>query len=230
MNDQLERIGYYLPVHGKDSGTTSDSTPPEPGNAGESRALDRIAARAAAERTSTEEVGHSAEFLRLDFSVAVSARYHAKRRGWFDALARWPSVAGIVAGSAAFAAIVGGMPTAAALASLVIAAFSGLNVAFGFGERSRKHDELFRRFNALAVEIAEAEAPTGAQIRKWKGAKLRIEAEEPTVKDVLNVICHNEEAEARGYQDDHVHVVRWWQRLFAQVVSLPPSSFQPKTR
>lgn len=191
---------------------------------------DSVTARAATVSTASLEVAEEAKLTQLEFSVAVSVRYHAKRRAWFDGLARWPSVVSLIAGSAAFVSISQGLPALATVASATTALFGGANLVFGFAERARRHDELVRKFTLLAAEIAEAASPSRSDVRRWVGAKLRIEAEEPTPNNVLNVLCHNEEAEARGYGSEHIYRVRWWQRAFAHVCALPPNRFQATTR
>jgi hypothetical protein len=51
--------------------------------------------------------------------------------------------------------------------------------------------------------------------------RLTIEAGEPTVINALNVVCHNEEAAARGYEADHQFRVGWFQQSIAQIGTLP---------
>lgn len=204
---------------------TSGTADPKPDSAEHAKSGDSVSPRAAAVSPPAFEVADEAKLNQLEFSVSVSVRYHSKRRAWFDALARWPSVVSLIAGSAAFVSISQGMPTLATVASAATALFGGANLVFGFAERARRHDELVRKFTLLAAEIAETASPSHSDLRRWMGAKYRIEAEEPSPNNVLNVLCHNEEAEARGYGPEHVHRVRWWQRAGAQICALPPNHF-----
>lgn len=220
MNDKTTHSPQQAPGAASADADTSEHA--EPG--------DGITARASPVSAAALEVGDEAKLTQLEFSVAVSIRYHARRRAWFDGLARWPSVVSLVAGSAAFVSISQGLPALATVASAATAIFGGANLVFGFAERARRHDDLVRKFTLLAAEIAEATSPSRADVRRWHGAKIRIEAEEPTPNNVLNVLCHNEEAEARGYGPDHIYQVRWWQRAMAQVCALPPNRFQAVVR
>lgn len=182
-----------------------------------------FSARSTTERAAAEAL--TAELIALDFSVHVSLRYHAKRRAWFDSMHRLSMVISAVGGSAALATIASSEPFAAAMISLVVALSGAFNVAFAPAEKARKYDELYRRFAALAAEITGTKAPRADDMQAWQAKKLTIEADEPTVIDILNVICHNAEAQARGYSLNHQYPVRWYQHLFAQIITLPPNDW-----
>jgi len=209
---------------------TSGTAGPKPHTTEHAKSGDCVSTGAAAVPAPAFEVADEAKLTQLEFSVSVSVRYHSKRRSWFDALARWPSVVSLVAGSAAFVSISQGMPTLATVASAATALFGGANLVFGFAERARRHDELVRKFTLLAAEIAETATPSHSELRRWMGAKYRIEADEPTPNNVLNVLCHNEESEARGYGPEHLYHVRWWQRAAVQFCALPPNHFPSATQ
>lgn len=180
---------------------------------------------AAADNAAPQEM--NGDLIALDFGVHVSMRYHAKRRAWFDALHRVAMVVAAVGGSAALATILGQQVQYAAWIAFVVAAAGAFDVAFSPAEKARKVDDLYRRFCDLAAEIAATADPPPDQIRLWKAKKLKIEADEPTAIDTLNVLCHNQEAEARGYGPEHRHRVRWWQSATAQLFTLPPNRFEP---
>jgi hypothetical protein len=52
-------------------------------------------------------------------------------------------------------------------------------------------------------------------VRRWKVERLQIEADEPTNLNTLNVICHNEEAQARALGSEHRYKLNFFDRLFA---------------
>lgn len=137
----------------------------------------------------------------------------------------WSSAMG---GSVAYVAIIGERTNIAGVAAIVLAISTALDLVVGYSGRARKHDNLYRRYSNLAAEIAKTGSPTGEQVRLWRGERLLIEKDEPTVKGVLSVRCHNEEAEARNYGEEHQYRVRWYQYLFAQLISLPPNKFARK--
>jgi len=173
---------------------------------------------------------------KLEFAVHKSIRYHGKRRAFFDGLHNAAMVTVAMGGSAAFAALLTEGTASIGVnlplyVSGIIAAVSAFDLVLGFPTRARVHDSLYRRYCDLAAEIASAQNPDEITKTRWGERRLLIEKDEPTPVDALNVICHNQEAEARGYTiDDGVLVrIRWWQVLFSQFLTLPPNSFPPRT-
>ncbi|MGH7090329.1 MAG: hypothetical protein ACREFQ_15640, partial [Stellaceae bacterium] len=81
---------------------------------------------------------------------------------------------------------------------------------------------LYRRFSALATALAEAETIDDRELRLWDKRRLLIRADCEERLLVLHRICYNLEAEARGFPEDTLYDVKPWQRLVAQLVSLPP--------
>ena len=99
-------------------------------------------------------------------------------------------------------------------------AYGFIDLVVGFSERARKHDELYRRFTNLAAEIVRAGRPISLEIENdLKAKRLLIEADEPTALEVLNVLCHNAEAEAKG-RDESLRHVYPHARIFAHLLSL----------
>lgn len=182
-----------------------------------------------ADQAAAEEVAGA--LIQLDLAVHISLRYHAQRRAWFDGLHRLSMVLSAVGGSAALASVLTAGHSLPAPNSLVliialtVTLAGALSVAFGFSERARTANDLYRRFAALAHQMAAHPAPGTAELRTWKAERLMIEADEPPIISVLNVLCHNAEMRARGYGDEHRFRVRWWQRLCANVISLPPTDW-----
>jgi len=164
----------------------------------------------------------------LDFAVHVGMRYHAKRRAWFDWLHRIAMVIAALGSSAAVAALYGGLTGAAEWLVTAVAAASACELAFGFAERGRVGDSLYRRYTALAGAIAEAKSVDPDLLRFWEKQRLLIRADCEERLLVLHRICYNLEAEARGCDAETLYHIKPWQRLFAQIVSLPP--FHPARR
>jgi hypothetical protein len=158
----------------------------------------------------------------LDFGVHVSMRYHARRRAWYDRLHRMMILVIAVGGSAGVAAIYGGLLQEAEYLSVAVAVAGALELAFSLPERARVEDALYRRFNALAADIADARAIGTEQLRAWEARRLLIRADADDRLEVLRRICHNLEAEARDYPPEDHYRVWAWQRLCAQFLSLPP--------
>ncbi|MGA8551738.1 MAG: hypothetical protein WB678_16035 [Stellaceae bacterium] len=193
---------------------------------GRDRPEGRVGARSGAEDTTsasaaTEEV--SSELIALDFGVHKSIRYHVKRRAFFDVMHRVAMLIAVIGGSAAFFALMGEKTEVGQIAALTVAIATALDLVFAFPENAREHDKLAERFSDLAVELALAQsgAVDGRRLAELKGKRLALERGEPTALDALNVICHNEEAEARGYDRDQIYRVGWGQKIFAQLITFP---------
>lgn len=193
---------------------------------GRDRPEGRVGARSGAEDTTsasaaTEEV--SSELIALDFGVHKSIRYHVKRRAFFDVMHRVAMLIAVIGGSAAFFALIGEKTEVGQIAALTVAIATALDLVFAFPENAREHDKLAERFSDLAVELALAQsgAVDGRRLAELKGKRLALERGEPTALDALNVICHNEEAEARGYDRDQMYRVGWGQKIFAQLITFP---------
>jgi hypothetical protein len=165
----------------------------------------------------------SGDFWALDFGVHKSLRYHAKRRLLFDTLHRWSLAAVAIGGSAAFFALTGAETRIAKVTTLIVAIAATLDVAFDFAAKAREHDRFYERFSELASKLAllDPERLDANLIREYQAERLLLEKGEPSALDALNVICHNEEAEARGYDKDQRCEVGWFQKLVAQFVTVP---------
>lgn len=158
----------------------------------------------------------------IDFSVHVSMRYHARRRAWLDRYHRAMILVITVCASGGVAAIFGGLLAEAECLAAAVAAAGALEFGFSFPEKARLEDALYRRFTALAVEIASAQSSGADEIGRWDAQRLLIGADADDGLEVLRRLCHNLEAEARGLDGDAFYPVWPWQRLAAELVSLPP--------
>src|SRR5579883_1573100 len=164
----------------------------------------------------------AAPLTSLDFSVHVSARYHARRRAWYDRLHRAMMLVIATGASAGVAAIFGGLLLEAEYLAGAVAFAGVLELAYSLPERARLEDALYRRFNALAAEIAAASPVSAAQVCRWEAQRLLIRSDADDRLEALRRICHNLEAEARGYPAEARYPIWPWQRLTAQLLSLPP--------
>ncbi|HEY3910758.1 MAG TPA: hypothetical protein VGM07_12815 [Stellaceae bacterium] len=175
----------------------------------------------AQDAASAEEA--TGELIALDFAVHKSIRYHTKRRAFFDVMHRIAMLVAVVGGSAAFFALIGNKTGVGQIAALVVAIATALDLVFALPENAREHDKLAERFSDLAVELALAQssAVDDRRLAELKARRLAFEKGEPTALDALNVICHNEEAEARGYGRDQIYHVGLGQKIFAQLITFP---------
>ncbi len=184
------------------------------------------AAGAGTGQTAAEEVGEGqGQLIALKFGANKSLRYHSARRSFFDAMHRTGMAVAAIGGSAAFVALIGGETLFAKIAAAIIAVAATLDVVVGFSERARHHDDLYRRWSDLVAKMLRHGPPEEQVLRDWNAERTLIEKEEPTPLSALNVICHNEEAEVRGYGDEVIRHVRWYQRALCHILTLPPDNF-----
>jgi len=137
------------------------------------------------------------DYYAASFSVHKCRRYHARMRDFYRGVHRLILGLTIFAASAAFGATLGHWSTLAASLSAVIACISVLDYAFGTGEAASQHHNLCRRFTRLAERI-EQWKPTPENLSKARSQRLRIEADEPSEKRLVDLWAEGEEIRARG--------------------------------
>lgn len=161
----------------------------------------------------------------LGFAVNRSLRYHSSRRGFFEGLHNLAMFLTTVSGSGAVVAAFAEAGWGTKAFSAIVALAAGLDGAFRFSRRARQYDSLYRRFSDLAAKIDGTENVSQADIPRWKAERRRIERDEPATMPVLDIMCRNAEYVSRG-QPEKVVRFRWYQKLFAQIASLPPRSWE----
>ena len=155
----------------------------------------------------------------LEYDSAVAMRYHGRRRGFLDASARLGPAVSIVLGGAAFATVLSGHPTLAALAALAVASVNAVNLSFGVADRARQHDALFRQWGALRAELAGLADDDDTKLRELEAKRAVIDADSPWQLLALSVICENEEKKVR--RNGILFRVGWLQRVLANYFTLP---------
>ncbi len=155
----------------------------------------------------------------LLFGVRRSIRYHSRRQAFFERLDRWSAFVLLLLGSGAVASVLQDNKTWALIAGLGVTCVSGLNLVFGFGVRASRHAQFVKDFTRFETRLQDDDSDeTVAAVAK---ERLGVEAAEPPVMRVLDVICHNELLTAMGYegnilQQERVRLTRL-QRLTANL-------------
>lgn len=146
-------------------------------------------------------------------------RYHNRRRAFLDRLDQFGNVLSVMLGSAAIYGVLDqNHHTIALVASGLVTVLSAINLVAGTAQRARAHFDFVRQFTELEQRmLTSGSAGTLAEIT---AARLDIEANEPPVLRVLDSMCHNELPRADGYPPTEFVKIRWWQRLFSQIVDL----------
>lgn len=167
----------------------------------------------------------------LLFATRRAVRYHMHRQRFLDRISNWGSVATAIVGSATFASLLAEQEWSM-YAAAATAIFSAFEVIFRPGRAAREHNGLAREFIMLEQEALRV-ASTGMTeeaILELQTRRLEIEAKEPPIYRVLDVICHDEVVKALGYPSEHRSNVRAIQRLFKNVIDLWPDSLEKQIR
>jgi len=154
----------------------------------------------------------------LQFGVRRSIRYHQRRRGFFERLDTVANMLSVLFSSAVIYGVLAAHSTALVLgASVVVTLVATVNLVVGSSRRAWQHADLARRFVELERQLLAE--PDAALFRELTAQRLLIEADEPPVLRVLDVLCHNELLRAEGHKEGRARI-GFWQRVFAQVFDL----------
>ncbi len=157
----------------------------------------------------------------LLFAVRRSVRYHNRRVRFLDVAQKALTIISFAGGLGAFVLLMRMLDetgTLAAIFAAVSASASLLNLVARFAERARLHSDLARQFITLEKDIVAAQASAeAAAFVEFTRRRLDIEANEPPILRVLDILCHNEQLRAMGYPWTEQVKVAWYQRLFAPV-------------
>ena len=86
-------------------------------------------------------------------------------------------------------------------------------------EKARKHNDLARDFITLEKQVARRQDPMSQDgLNAFESERLTIEAQEPPIARILDVMCHNELLRAYGRESEK-KPVSWSQRVTANLRS-----------
>ena len=157
------------------------------------------------------------EWHALLFGVRRSIRYHARRRMFFDRFRQVTSALGIIFGSATVVTPLNDVGTLyLSLVAALVTVFFAIDLVVGTGPAARLHDDLCRRFIELEQQMEMAEKPRDMHsLTKFRAHRLGIEADEPPVHRVLDMMCHNELLRAMDYDRSQFARICFYQRWLA---------------
>lgn len=138
------------------------------------------------------------------FHVRRSIRYHMKRERFFAWWHRGIGFFTAAAGTLGAAALLKEeqYPTFALVMTSLIAIAQYADLYFQPGEAARLHAKLRQSFcdlEARLIDLGEVDLHD-AMLRRIKADRAVVERDEPTVLDALDLICHNEQCAADGWQ------------------------------
>jgi hypothetical protein len=164
----------------------------------------------------------------LLFGVRRSIRYHHRRRMYFDRVNKLSSIITALSGSAVIITMLAQCANIAPIIFAALAAvFSLVDLVLGTAQHARLHNDLARRFITLEKAVIAENNMTSERLAELTAARLDIEAEEPPPLIVLDTICHNELIRAMGFDETCQVKIKWYQRLFANVIDLCEQNLRP---
>lgn len=157
----------------------------------------------------------------LLFGVRRSIRYHNRRRHFFDRIHKFSTFLSALSGTATLASVLAKAGPAWTLSfALAVAVFSVIDLVVGTAQAARLHNDLSNRFFGLEKSIISIKDPNNQDIAILQTQRLDIEADEPPPLKVLDSMCHNELLRAMGYDKSEFVKIKWYQRLFSQLIDL----------
>ena len=156
----------------------------------------------------------------LLFDVRRSVRYHERRRRFFEI---WNSItvgAAAVGGSSAVATILSQpnwawLPVAFAG---TVSLLGALDLVVGTARRADRHGDLSRQFIALEQKFAHGRSLKVKEHEDLVRERLRIEASEPTILRLLDIMCYYEVLVSLGDKSKHPKIP-WHRRKLAHWIS-----------
>lgn len=155
----------------------------------------------------------------LLFDVRRSARYHDRRRAFFEQLHRISATLTVLlAGSVLFdLARPGETALWMTVLAIIAAVLAAVDIVIGYVGRATLHDELKKRFVSLEMAILSGKDDPET-IRQHQIERLRIEKDEPPIFRALDLLCHNELCKAMGFTregdgEKNFANLTYWQQL-----------------
>ena len=166
---------------------------------------------------------NSDEAHRLLFGIQRSARYHDRRRAFFDLLHHITNVVTILLSGVVLMDLAGtSVPDSFKASAAIAAILSAFDLVIGFSRRAAEHRDFKRQF--IELERKMLSARSSEDFESIVSARLAVEADEPAVFRALDGLCHNELMIAHGHSQtdpvDAAHFaniplpVRWTANLF----------------
>lgn len=163
----------------------------------------------------------------LLWGVRRSIRYHSHRQDFFEQCNTWSNVIALLFGSGAIFTILKDYPSIAITLAAMVTVVSTVNLVINTTRKAQVHRDFYKQFHELEATLT-AGSPTEEMVNKATVKRLEIEAEEPPVLQVLDILCHNELLRSKGYDPvsdaSQYYKVSPLQRAFAQIVDLCPGS------
>ena len=156
---------------------------------------------------------------KVQFGVRRSIRYHMRRCRFFDTVSRVTNGASLVFGSSTlFVLLYAQGPAWLSVLPALVGAASIIALVYEAPRMARLHADLARRF----IELEQKLLAAPGEVEAFRIEKLAIEADEPPIHRVLDLLCRNEMILADGHDESNLYRASAFERLTAQVLHLEP--------
>jgi hypothetical protein len=177
------------------------------------------------------------DYWELKFSVEVSTLYHDWRRSSLWATVRWVRI--ITLASAVIALVTAFSPPhldrlasiIVAVVSILIAVVTLLDLVENFSGGAHRHEELYRRFKRLQVEMERYSAEADRHLEEWHAEAQSVRVDEPPTLWAVYARCWNQAiehhaTERRGYYRQ----IASWRAMLGWLISFNPQDFPAISR
>lgn len=106
-----------------------------------------------------------------------------------------------VSSTSAFFLLLASQPFTATFLTALVGVASILDLLFTFEKKAREHNDLRKRYTILAAEVVLRDA-TNPNLRWARSELLKIEGDEPAIRRLVDLQARNEEARARGCNEE----------------------------
>ena len=163
------------------------------------------------------------ELYGLMFAIRRSARYHSKSAGFYHALHKISCSIAVILSSAAVSTLFTETSEIVKYLPAVVAIVSTLDLVFGFSTKYWTHSDLTRKWVALERRLVTDDNPKASE---YIAERLSIEETEPSKKQVLDILCHNDLVMAYGFERDNptefkrnYYQIGWFTKMTAHFFS-----------
>jgi hypothetical protein len=148
----------------------------------------------------------------LFFGVKRTVRYHLHRRKFFGA---WKVITKflVIASGGTVISIASSEPKKIGwmiFVGAITALIGTLDLVLDFSDKAREHRDLVAAFSDLEAQMV-ADAVAKERLVEFTNKRLKLEVDEPPIKQVLNNFCHNELVIAEDYPLAQLADIKWWQ-------------------
>ena len=159
----------------------------------------------------------------LLFGIQRSIRYHNRRRRFYEIWNATTVACAVLGGSSAAAAFLTGLSAEwswlPAVFAGVVALLGAVDLAVGTARQANLHGDLARRFISLEQRFAHGRNLDDAEYEDLVKERLSIDAGEPPVLRLLDVMCHYELLRSKGDDPARWPSISWWRRKLAHWAS-----------